>query len=141
VAAPLMFLLCATALSQNATDLQRREDSERYRHIVTTEPRRPNKPLRQDNITDEEVREVQRAALEVYPDSIVSISGVTDGCDCEDGSNCTAQCKAGGSNTVGIKAPIRASEGVLNRSHGSKKTNVCSIAFPPVQSPRLIGCW
>jgi hypothetical protein len=29
--------------------------------------------------------------LEVYPDSIVSISGVTDGCDCEDGSKCTAQ--------------------------------------------------
>jgi hypothetical protein len=34
---------------------------------------------------------VQRAALQVYPDSIVSISGVTDGCDCEDGSRSTAQ--------------------------------------------------
>jgi hypothetical protein len=54
-------------------------------------PARPDRPLRQDNISDDEVREVQRAALEVYPDSIVSISGVTDGCDCEDGSRCTAQ--------------------------------------------------
>jgi len=91
VAAALAFVLWATALAQTATDVQRCEDSEQYRHIVTTEPRRPNGPLRQDNITDEEVREVQRAALELYPDSIVSISGVTDGCDCEDGSSCTAQ--------------------------------------------------
>jgi hypothetical protein len=68
-----------------------RGDSEWFRRIRTTDPGRPNKPLRQDNITDEEVGEVQRAALEVYPDFIVNISGVTDGCDCEEGSNCTAQ--------------------------------------------------
>jgi hypothetical protein len=91
VAAPLMFLSCATALAQSATDVQRCQDSELYRHIRTTDPSRPNRPLRRDNISDDEVREVQRAALEVYPDFIVSISGVTDGCDCEDGSNCTAQ--------------------------------------------------
>lgn len=30
-------------------------------------------------------------ALEAYPDFIVNISGVTDGCDCEEGSQCTAQ--------------------------------------------------
>jgi hypothetical protein len=91
VAAPLIFLLGTTAFAQNATDVQRCEDSESYRYIRTTEPLRPNRPLRQDNISDEEVREVQGAALEVYPDSIVSISGVTDGCNCEEGSNCTAQ--------------------------------------------------
>jgi hypothetical protein len=90
VIAPLSFLLCATALPQNATDAQSCEDSELYRNIRTTQPR-PDGPLRQDNVTDEEVREIQRAALEVYPDSIVSISGVTDGCDCEDGPSCTAQ--------------------------------------------------
>jgi hypothetical protein len=91
VAASVTLLLCATALAQDATDVQSCDDFESYRHIVTTEPRPINGTLRRDNISDEEVREVQRAALEVYPDSIVSISGVTDGCDCEDGSNCTAQ--------------------------------------------------
>jgi surface-adhesin protein E len=87
----LTFLVFATALAQSATDVQHRDNFGLFRHIRTTDPGRPNGPLRQDNITDEEVREVQRAALEVFPDFIVSISGVTDGCDCEDGSNCTAQ--------------------------------------------------
>jgi hypothetical protein len=84
-------LLCAGASAQSPTDAQLCDDFEQYRYIRTVEPARPNQTLRQDNITDEEVREVQKAALEVYPDSIVSISGVTDGCDCEDGSRCTAQ--------------------------------------------------
>src|ERR1700720_58037 len=84
-------LLCATALAQSAADVQHRDNSGWFRHIRTTDPGRPNGPLRQDNITDEEVRELQRAVLEVFPDAIVGISGVTDGCDCEDGSNCTAQ--------------------------------------------------
>jgi hypothetical protein len=90
--APLTFLLCSTALAQGAADVQHRGDSEWFRHIRTTDPgARPNGPLRQDNISDEEVREVQRAALEVYPDFIVNISGVTDGCNCEEGGACTAQ--------------------------------------------------
>jgi hypothetical protein len=90
--APLTFLLCSMALAQSGADVQRPGDSEWFRHIRTTDPGgRPNGPLRQDNISDEEVREVQQAALEVYPDSIVNISGVTDGCNCEEGSACTAQ--------------------------------------------------
>jgi len=90
VAAPLILLLCATVLAQNSSEVQHCEDFEQYRHIRTTDPL-PNRPLRRDDINDEEVREVQRAALEVYPDFIVYISGVTDGCDCEDGGSCTAQ--------------------------------------------------
>ena len=89
-AAPLILLLCATAFAQIATDVQRCEDFERYRHIRTTEPL-PNGPLRRDDILDEEVREVQQAAIEVYPDFIVYISGVTNGCNCEEGGSCTAQ--------------------------------------------------
>jgi hypothetical protein len=84
-------LLCANAFPQNGTNLQLCEDFEQYRYIRSPESARADRPLRQDNINDEEVREVQNAALEVYPDSIVSISGVTDGCDCEDGDRCTAQ--------------------------------------------------
>lgn len=89
--APLTFLFCATALAQSATDVQHRDNTGLFRHIRTTDPGHSSGPLRQDNITDEEVREVQRAVLEVFPDVIVSISGVTEGCDCEDGSNCAAQ--------------------------------------------------
>ena len=90
VAAPLTLLVCASTLAQNASDVQRCDDFEQYRHIRTTQPL-PNRPLRRNDISDEEVREVQREALEVYPDFIVYISGVTDGCNCEEGASCTAQ--------------------------------------------------
>jgi hypothetical protein len=84
-------LACTAAFAQNAGDALRCEDSGRYRYIKLTPPGPPNRSLRQDNISDEEVREVQRASLEVYPDFIVNISSVTEGCDCEDGATCTAQ--------------------------------------------------
>jgi hypothetical protein len=84
----VLFSTCGVA--QITSDAQSCEDLESYRYIRSAHPP-PHEHLRQDNITDEEVREVQRAALDVYPDSIVNISGVTDGCDCEDGGGCTAQ--------------------------------------------------
>ena len=90
MAALLTFLLCATAIAQNTSDVKRCEDFERYRHIRTTEPL-PNRPLRRNDTSDEEVAEVQRAALKIFPDFIVYISGTTAGCDCEEGGNCTAQ--------------------------------------------------
>jgi hypothetical protein len=37
------------------------------------------------------VREVQSAAAAIYPDAIVNISTVTDGCECEEEEGCTAQ--------------------------------------------------
>jgi hypothetical protein len=90
--APLTFLLCSTALAQSGADVEHRGDSEWFRHIRTSDPgARPTGSLRQDNISDEEVREVEQAAFEAYPDSIVNISGVTDGCNCEEGGACTAQ--------------------------------------------------
>jgi hypothetical protein len=88
--ASVAFLLCAGAFARSADD-PHLQDSESYRHIVTTEPHLLNRPPRRDNISDDEVREVQAAALEVYPDFIVVISGVTEGCECEEGSHCTAQ--------------------------------------------------
>jgi hypothetical protein len=81
---------CSLVLAQSTT-AQHPDNPEWYRHVRTVDPARPPDSLRQENITDEEVREVQQAALAVYPDSIVSISGVTDGCGCEEGSECTAQ--------------------------------------------------
>jgi hypothetical protein len=90
-ATPLLtWLLNATAFAQGAADVQICEDFGPYRHIRTAQPR-PNGPMREDNITDEEVRELQNVARLVYPDTIVIIGAVTDGCDCEDGSSCTNQ--------------------------------------------------
>ncbi len=54
-------------------------------------PERRDSPLRYENITDEEVREVQAAAAEILPREYVSINGVVNGCPCEDGLKCTNQ--------------------------------------------------
>jgi hypothetical protein len=51
----LTWLLCASAFAQSAIDAQLCEDSGRYRNIRTTDPGRQDRPLRQDNISDEEV--------------------------------------------------------------------------------------
>ena len=83
-------LLHATVIAQNVPDAKQ-DALEWFRHIRTSDPSRPTGPLRQDNVTDEEVSEIQRSALEAYPDAIVSISGVTRGCGCEEGSKCTEQ--------------------------------------------------
>jgi hypothetical protein len=165
--APLTFPLWATSLAQSTTYVQCCDDLNSRRHIRTT-GRRPNGPLQQDNVTGDEVREMQRAAVEVYTDSIVSISGVTDGCDCERGSSCmaqvwlapyrenqprglvparlmalegSAQCNAGRSNTTRAILVFRASGVGQNSLRGIKERNACSTTFPPARLPRQIGCW
>jgi hypothetical protein len=84
-------LLCVSTFAYSADDPPGTGDSDWYRLIATGEPSLPNRPPRRENISDDEVREVQSAALAVYPDFIVVISGVTEGCDCEEGDQCTAQ--------------------------------------------------
>jgi hypothetical protein len=111
----LAWFLCATAFSQNVGDAQVCEDFSQYRYIRTSQPSPPNGSVRQDNITDEEVREVQHAAREIYPDTVVIIGAVMEGCDCEDGGSCTAQ--------VGI---------TLNRENYQTRTLVLS---------RISGHW
>jgi hypothetical protein len=54
-------------------------------------PTRRDNPLRDSNITDEEVREIQIVARQVMPGAIVNISGVVAGCPCEDGPACSDQ--------------------------------------------------
>ena len=54
-------------------------------------PVRKDTPLRDENITDREVLELQAAMRELYPGSVVYISAVTSGCPCEDGPHCTDQ--------------------------------------------------
>jgi hypothetical protein len=54
-------------------------------------PSRRDSPLRYQNISDNEVREIQSVALTVVPRAIVNISGVVVGCPCEDGPGCAEQ--------------------------------------------------
>lgn len=61
------------------------------KRIHETRPQRRDSPLREENIRDEEVREIQAAARGVVPKSIVNISGVVTGCPCEEGSACSDQ--------------------------------------------------
>jgi hypothetical protein len=52
---------------------------------------RATAPLRKVNINDEEVRQIQAVVHELIPGAIVLISGVAQGCPCEDGPGCSAQ--------------------------------------------------
>jgi hypothetical protein len=54
-------------------------------------PRRRDTPLRYLNITDSEVREVQRVAIKHKMPRLVNISPVVTGCPCEEGGGCTEQ--------------------------------------------------
>jgi hypothetical protein len=54
-------------------------------------PARRNEPLRELNITDDEVREVQAIAVGYLPRDLVNISPVVTACPCEEGPTCTAQ--------------------------------------------------
>lgn len=59
--------------------------------IATSHPARRDSPLREANLSDEEVREIQAVAHGVVSDSLVNISGVVTGCPCEEGANCSDQ--------------------------------------------------
>jgi hypothetical protein len=54
-------------------------------------PARKDGPLRVENISDEEVREIQGVMSEQFPGAIVNIGGVTVGCPCQDGVSCDSQ--------------------------------------------------
>jgi hypothetical protein len=65
--------------------------SDRIQHIHQTHPVRRDGPLREANLSDEEVREIQAAAHGIVPDTLLNISGVVTGCPCEDGAGCSDQ--------------------------------------------------
>jgi hypothetical protein len=92
--------ISASAVAQQKEMRQSRADDWRadegftsqvmYRaHQVT--PRRRDAPMREINITDEEIREVQAATKSWLPDVYLNISPVVTGCPCEDGPACKEQ--------------------------------------------------
>ncbi|MEM9335261.1 MAG: hypothetical protein AAGA33_10460 [Pseudomonadota bacterium] len=54
-------------------------------------PARRDEPLREANITDSEVRQIEGVVREMHPGSLVYISAVIGDCPCEDGPGCRAQ--------------------------------------------------
>jgi hypothetical protein len=54
-------------------------------------PERRNTPLRDINITDNEVREIEAISRKYLPPDYVNISPVVTECPCEEGPACTAQ--------------------------------------------------
>ena len=54
-------------------------------------PKRRDTPLRELNLTDEEIREIQAATKSYLPSDYLNISPVVTGCICEDGPDCTEQ--------------------------------------------------
>ena len=68
---------------------------ERYRAVSKRAeelyPARRNTPLRDVNISDEEIREVEQLTRKYLPRAYVNISPVVTDCPCEEGPTCTAQ--------------------------------------------------
>jgi hypothetical protein len=79
------------ALTARWHKLQR--DRDLQRRIATLDPNRYRSPtsLRDLDISDEEVLQIEAVVREIIPGAIVMISGVAKGCPCEDGPGCSAQ--------------------------------------------------
>jgi hypothetical protein len=63
----------------------------RDERIFKTRPVRRDGPLRDLNVSDDEVREIRSIVLAIQPGSILNISGVVSGCACEVGPSCSDQ--------------------------------------------------
>jgi len=72
-------------------------DTQRHRYwdiearALARYPGRRDTPLRELNISDEEVREVETIAYQYLPRTVINISPVVTDCPCEEGPACTAQ--------------------------------------------------
>ena len=86
-------LLAASVSGWSDTDKPEEKNSSppRSSQIWKTRPVRRDTPLREENISDQEVLELEAVLRERYPGSVVYISAVTTGCPCEDGPRCTDQ--------------------------------------------------
>ena len=91
-------LSVGVAIAQSQEDKRRAAYKERMQRlfgieqrIERTHPYRREGPVRGDNITNQEVQEIQLALAQVRPGDIVNIGTVVSGCPCEDGSSCSDQ--------------------------------------------------
>lgn len=95
----LLVLIATSAAYADSNDEQRQAErraaTERRfaleQRIAATKPQRRNHPLRYENISDEEAREVKSVVQKILPRAIVNIGPVVTGCPCEEGPECTDQ--------------------------------------------------
>jgi hypothetical protein len=97
-----------------------RQQDDRYSFIELRArqlyPGRRDTPLRDLNISDNEIREVEALARKYLPQSFVNISPVVADCPCEEGPTCTAQ--------VYVVATTRTSSRGLQLSRLNDRWNV-----------------
>lgn len=92
----LALVLAAAASAQAPQSAaERRANREQQMRLVERafelRPRRRDTPLRELNISDNEVREIQVVAAKYVPKVLLNISPVVAGCPCEEGPQCTEQ--------------------------------------------------
>ena len=81
----------SAAVSDGKSKAERLAEHQQRRHIYGSRPRRIDEPLRAENVSDEEIREIQATTVTIYPGAIANVSGVTAGCPCEEGPMCDSQ--------------------------------------------------
>jgi hypothetical protein len=85
-------LALAFAVLADARDRRPDPHQEHLRHrAYELAPTRRDEPLRYQNISDYEVREIQLVAEKYLPKVLLNISPVVTGCPCEEGPQCTDQ--------------------------------------------------
>lgn len=91
--------LSTYALSQSHENTDRSKSAELQQHLSKrqkfkirgTKPRYTERTLREDNISDVEIQQIERIVRAMVPGSIVNIGAVWAGCACEDGDACQSQ--------------------------------------------------
>jgi hypothetical protein len=76
---------------QSDRALQRARMMDIEYRVQRLRPQRRDEPLRDLNLTDNEVREIQAVAKKYAMDTMLNISPVIAGCPCEEGPLCTDQ--------------------------------------------------
>ena len=84
----------AALATESADEVQSREIKRSvvpFSALWKTRPQRRDEPLREENVSDIEVRQIEGVTRNLFPGSVVYISAVTTGCPCEDGPDCDDQ--------------------------------------------------
>ncbi len=82
----------ADSLSSSKADRQNRQAyREKRRAAMLSRPAYSERQLREENLNDIEIRQIEQATRAIVPGAIVNIGGVWDACPCEDGDQCTNQ--------------------------------------------------
>lgn len=91
----MLLSLPAFAISESAAAQAQNEPASQYaaHRYLSYKPKASQLvgPLRYENISAQEIDEIETAAHSIMPGALVNISGIVAGCQCEEGEQCTAQ--------------------------------------------------